>query len=305
MRSCFVVVNSPTLDRGPSVSERGEPGCGQTLVPEFAVEALDEAVLRWPAWWDEIEANPAAERPGLEDQRGELRSVVEAYDGGLAGHRNRGVQGLDNRTGRKSSGDLDARTNTAEVVDDRQRTKATTILEPIGNEIDVPALVGRVRWCRGDADLRGELSSLPDPQIQPFQTIKSVHPLYPDLPAFALQQNVETPISEPRPGLGKLSQPASQSLLRVGFAPLVVRAPLQLEEPTRPLNADRIPVPGLVDQLALARGLQSFFAKASLRIWRSRLRSATKPFSLRFSSRSCRSSRNSLELRPPNFLRQL
>lgn len=52
MRSVFVVVLAPILQLFGGIRKAQEPVCIQALIPEAAVEALDETVLHWLAGLD-------------------------------------------------------------------------------------------------------------------------------------------------------------------------------------------------------------------------------------------------------------
>ena len=58
-----VVVMAPSLDFLAGMTPRTEPMQVQALVPELAVQALDEGVLDWLAWLDEAQPDTGALRP--------------------------------------------------------------------------------------------------------------------------------------------------------------------------------------------------------------------------------------------------
>ena len=76
----FVVMSPPFIDGGSGIVETGEPVQVEAVVPELAVEALDEGVLRRLAWLDEVQFHtrlPCPEEHGLARQLG----AVVADDG--------------------------------------------------------------------------------------------------------------------------------------------------------------------------------------------------------------------------------
>jgi hypothetical protein len=80
----FSVVKNPHVfkglppggDRGPGLRQRLEPMAVQAFVPELAVEALDLAVLHWPAWLNQDVANAMGLCPALKRPAGKFRPVV-------------------------------------------------------------------------------------------------------------------------------------------------------------------------------------------------------------------------------------
>ncbi len=82
VRSMFVVVAPPGRDDGTSGVQRYEPMVVQALVPELAIEALDEGILRRAARRDELQVHAVAIRPLIERAAGELRPLVGANSGG-------------------------------------------------------------------------------------------------------------------------------------------------------------------------------------------------------------------------------
>jgi len=71
-----VVVAPPEMQLPPGVGQVEEHLHVQALVAELAVEALDVAVLHWPAWADEVQMHSVPVRPVIERLTRELRSVV-------------------------------------------------------------------------------------------------------------------------------------------------------------------------------------------------------------------------------------
>jgi hypothetical protein len=84
VRPDLVVVLPPGGDRGPGLRQRLEPMAVQAFVPELAVEALDVAVLHWPAWLNQDVANAIGLCPALKRPAGKFRPVVGADHNRLA-----------------------------------------------------------------------------------------------------------------------------------------------------------------------------------------------------------------------------
>ena len=78
--SNVVVVPSPSFDGSPRVVHGEEPVHVQAVVPERAVEALDEAVLGGLARLNEVDLDPLRVGPGIERPARELRAVVRDDD---------------------------------------------------------------------------------------------------------------------------------------------------------------------------------------------------------------------------------
>ena len=63
-------------DRGPGLRQRREPMVVQAFVPELAVEALDVAVLHWPAWLNQDATNRMGLCAAHKRPAGKFRPVV-------------------------------------------------------------------------------------------------------------------------------------------------------------------------------------------------------------------------------------
>jgi hypothetical protein len=77
VRPLLVVVLVPRLDNGPGLGHRGEPVLVEALVPQLAVEALDEGVLHRLARLDEVQPHPSLVGPGIQRLPGKLWAVVD------------------------------------------------------------------------------------------------------------------------------------------------------------------------------------------------------------------------------------
>src|SRR5215510_1749073 len=135
---------------------------------------------------------------------------------------------------------------------------------------------------------------------QPLLRVQPVDPLVIDRPPLASKQRAQLRVSRSSPQARQLPEPPAQHLLvlskRSGSdgSSDVRGVPDTLV--ARSVGTPRTPT----SPLPVAAWASPFFPSASLRIVRSRLRSATSCLSLRFSSRSCRSSRSSVTPRLPN-----
>lgn len=103
----------------------------------------------------------------------------------------------------------------------------------------------------------------------------------------------------PQAHTGELPQPRPERLLRGPAAPVADPGSLDPHGAPGPALGHLVRLTRPVHARATGGGPYHLFLSASWRIVLSRLRSATNPFNLRFSSRSWRSSRSSLTPRAP------
>src|SRR5579862_1332585 len=80
MRSNLVVVPPPCFDDDLGFSARTKPFQAQTLVAEFAVKALRDAILPRLAGLDQCRADPLRDDPGQECLGYELGSVIASQE---------------------------------------------------------------------------------------------------------------------------------------------------------------------------------------------------------------------------------
>ena len=99
MRTLSVVFLPPSFDLLLGLGERGEVMLVQALVPQLAVETLDEAVLDRMAGPDEIEPNALRARPLIERQADELGPVVAHDCLRPSAHEQQRVEGFDDARG--------------------------------------------------------------------------------------------------------------------------------------------------------------------------------------------------------------
>ena len=78
MRSDMVVMVSPVADLSPGILKACEPMKVAAVVPELAVEAFHERVLRWLPRLDEMELDPSALCPEEHGLAGQFWAVVPA-----------------------------------------------------------------------------------------------------------------------------------------------------------------------------------------------------------------------------------
>lgn len=112
---------------------------------------------------------------------------------------------------------VDRQALSGELIYDRQGTEASTVEEGIRNEVHRPAVVGSSDVRPSDAVARhafslGTLSS----KVEPSQTVDAVHTLEVDVPALALQQDVDPPVAVTNPHSGDLLDPLTDGCVENG-----------------------------------------------------------------------------------------
>jgi len=76
VRTLVIVVLSELRELLPGIFQRRKPLHVQTLVPQSAIETLDECVLHRPAWPDETQLDPVLDYLHLQGATAELAAVV-------------------------------------------------------------------------------------------------------------------------------------------------------------------------------------------------------------------------------------
>ena len=92
VRPVRVVFLPPLLDPYLGVGERGEVVLAQTLIPQRAIEALDEGVLDRMSGANEVERDALGVGPLIERLTHKLRPVVIDDVVGPAAHQEQGVE---------------------------------------------------------------------------------------------------------------------------------------------------------------------------------------------------------------------
>lgn len=144
----MVVVGSPLRDFVSCICQAQEPVLFEAAVPELAVEALDERVLRRLARLDEGQRHLPLTRPEEHRLAGQLRPVIADNRG-----RQRALlRDLVQEPGQPMSRDRRvhqlANTLAAEIVHDVQHTKTASRGQLVRHEVLRQALVGPVRYKR-------------------------------------------------------------------------------------------------------------------------------------------------------------
>src|SRR5216684_7858369 len=87
--------------------------------------------------------------------------------------------------------------------------------------------------------------------LQAFPDVKPVSPLVVYLPAFPPQQNIDSPVSKPRPALRDISNPEFQRRLVLGAALVIVRAAIQAHQCTRAARTGLVGLSEIIHQRSL------------------------------------------------------
>src|ERR1700730_1303017 len=188
---------------------------------------------------------------------------------------------------------IQAQTLSGVLIDDRQNSKPASIRQSLTHKVHAPALVRKSGFWKPDPHLRRTLDPLLRAHLQCFFSIEPVNAfgIYP--PTLSPQHYRQSSISVPDPRGGQIPQPHAQFALRIATALITIRPTRDAYQPASAVFTQLIRLSYLAHQLASLGELQVFFESTSCKICLSNVGSATIPFSLRFSSRSCRSSRSS------------
>src|SRR5664279_2636828 len=117
--------------------------------------------------------------------------------------------------------------------------------------------------------------------------VQPVHPLVVHLPAFALQQYLQTAVAEPASRLCQLPQPQAQWLVRAPALLIATRSTIQIHQPTSASLAQLYLHLHHQHRLSPRLRAHHFFATTAFSARISTACSATMCFSCRFSSSSC------------------
>src|ERR1700730_15222467 len=208
------------------------------------------------------------------------------------------VQLFTNLLARLRAVGIQAQTLSGVLIDDRQNSKPASIRQSLTHKVHAPALVRKSGFWTPDPHLRRTLDPLLHAHLQCFFSMEPVNAfgIYP--PTLSPQHYRQSSISVPDPRGGQIPQPHAQFALRIATALITIRPTRDAHQPASSGFTQLIRLSYLAHQLATLDGLQAFFDSTSCKMCLSNVRSATIPFSLRFSSRSCRSSRSSFNPNP-------
>jgi hypothetical protein len=216
VRPGLVVVLTPECDGRSGLLQRLEPLLVQALVTEFAVKALDVAVLHGPAGLDQDVANAMSLRPAHKGPAGEFRAVVCAYGQRVAPEDSGLVEQPRHVLARYSPVHREGHALVAEVISHRQAFDAPPGTQAVADKVHAPHLIDRRGQLQRDslADGAFDLLSLAHRQIG--GAVKAVDALVVHAREVWAQHVVDTPVAEASTRMCDLNDLAAE-LLRHGI----------------------------------------------------------------------------------------
>lgn len=210
VRPCGVVVELPPQECGSGLGEAGEQRLVQQLVPQAAVEALDEAILHRLAGRDVVPLDPRRASPDQDGVGGQLAAIVAHDHLRPAALCKQPVELASNPHTRQRRVRHQCQALAGAVVDDRQDPEAPAVGHLVGDEVQRPALVRSQRDHHRRPCPDRPLAATSAADRQAFLAVEPEQPLVVDLEAFAPEQHMQTPVAEPSPfpgdGLHALAQ---------------------------------------------------------------------------------------------------
>jgi hypothetical protein len=197
---------APRLDENLSLLDGSKPVLIQAVLPQAAVERLDTGIIRRFTWAAELQCNALGVRPGVQRFRDELWTIV---DGDPCRYADGPLQLLKNRHDPLPSARaiaFDRRTNSTNVIDEREDSEPLAIRQRIGDNIHAPPLIGPFGRIGDDAGRTGPFPSTPPPEGQSFHPVPAVDPLMVDRPSLPAHQYVHAAIPRADAGSGEIPQ---------------------------------------------------------------------------------------------------
>lgn len=231
-----VVVLQPTLGYLPDLVQRVEQVRIQHMLPEGAVEALNEGILRRLARLDVDELNALHPAPLLRQRGNELRPVVHPDALWLLPSPYQVIQHPHHPIALQGEVHLDVQGLPVIVVHHVKRAEFPSVGQGIAHKVNRPGVVRLLRHLQRLLYPLGQpLLGFP-PDTQPDVLVDPVHPLMVPGLAFPAQPVVGFPEALPRVLLGLLPQRRFHGRV-VLFALVVVDALAQFEHTARPADA--------------------------------------------------------------------
>jgi len=197
MWSHFIVLESPLLNEFPDFGQALEPMHVQALVPKLPVETLDESIVHWTPWCNEVKLNSSFVSPLIEVVTGEFSSVVRSDALGLAIPHHCLVKCARYRVCRESLSNLKAHAFPTHLVDGCEDSQPPSIRQLIAHEVDTPVFTGLDRWQRSQAALSRSLLASLCSNRQRFLPVDPVDSFVVHWPSFPLQQQGQPPVAVP------------------------------------------------------------------------------------------------------------
>ena len=192
-----VVVIAPEGQLSACILQAVEDLLVQQLVPQAAVEALDEGVLLRLARIDVVPGHPVLVSPFQNGPAGELCPVLTDNAAGLAADPDQGAELPGHSCARQAGVRDEAQAFPRAVVDHRQDTELPRGAEAVRHEVQRPTPVG----MRGNRQ-RCPGAARPFPAAapfyrQPFLAVDTIQLLVVHGHALALQQDADPAVAEP------------------------------------------------------------------------------------------------------------
>src|SRR3954452_16211633 len=136
-----IVVDAPSLNDAPGLSQAGEPARVEAFLAEAAVEDLDLAVLHRLAGIDEEQLHAVLVGPALEITTAQLGSVVHDQHIGIATYFGDILEHADHPLAGQRDVDNDGRALTRAVVLEVGGAEPAAVGQAVLDEVQGPALV--------------------------------------------------------------------------------------------------------------------------------------------------------------------
>src|SRR5579859_487080 len=270
----------------------------QTFIAQFAVEALDVAVLHGLSGFDVAEFQFLLLAPSAHRIANEFRTVINTNGFGQSAFVSELLQYPQDTCARQTEVDLDHRTLARILIHDRQSTKAASIRQAVTHEVHAPALIGARNLCLHWLRARKPFS-FPPRHLQPQLLRDPMHSAVPHGDAFALQQCCQTPIAKAGTLCCQLRNALGQGILRLRFRFVPLCGSRLSYQPAGAAFAGPMRLPHMRNRRSLVLRAYHFFPTRSFNIVMSNACSATMRFSFEFSSSSCFRRLASLTSIPP------
>ena len=195
----------------------------EALVPQRPVERLNMRIIRGLSGTAEVDPDTMVVRPQVDQVTGELRAIIRKQVLGCAALIREAVENLDHVFAAQALAHLDRQRLAAEHVDHRQHAELLAVAQLVMDEVQTPRFVGTL-WLAPDLAVHHHLASprLLGAQRETLFTIQTVDDIATHLPAFALEQDMDPPITIADPRRDDLVHALAQ------FEPWIARTWLAL-----------------------------------------------------------------------------
>ena len=212
----LIVVPPKRIDLVLRVLQRRKPVHVQAFVSEPAIERFDCGVVRGFTPTAEVQDDAVGIGSQVHRRTDELRPVIAIDPLRQAALEPQALERGRHIVAAQASTDVDRQAFAREEIDDRQRTKAPTIGQLIGDEVHAPDVVaGRRGSPLLPVHRRRVAPRTFPPEGQAFLGVHPITALFPDLPAFPAEQDPQPAVPKPDPRLGELAHALPQRRQRI------------------------------------------------------------------------------------------